>query len=83
MTRIFVYEHITAHGIGRDPASPEHSLHVEGRAMFDAIRADFAAIAGVEVLTGGPEDFAELAARGDWSFVIAPETDGRHPQRSR
>jgi predicted ATP-grasp superfamily ATP-dependent carboligase len=75
MTRIFVYEHITAHGIGRDPASPEHSLHVEGRAMFDAIRADFAAIAGVEVLTGGPEDFAELAARGDWSFVIAPETD--------
>ncbi len=75
MTRIFVYEHITAHDIGRDPASPQHSLFVEGRAMFDAIRADFAAIPGVEVLTGEPEYFGELAATADWSFVIAPETD--------
>jgi len=76
MTRIFLYEHITAHGIGRDPASPEHSLFVEGSAMFEAIRADFAAIPDVEVLTGSPEEFGTLAAKADWSFVIAPETDG-------
>ena len=76
MTRVFVYEHITAHGFGRDPASPEHSLAVEGRAMFDAIRADFSAIPNVEVLTGEPRDFALLAAAADWSFIIAPETDG-------
>jgi len=76
MTRIFVYEHITAQGLGRDPESPEHSLFIEGQAMFRAIREDFAASAGVEVITGSPADFARLAAYADWSFVIAPETDG-------
>ncbi len=74
--RIFVYEHITAHGIGREPGSIEHSLFVEGRAMFSAIRDDFAAIAGVDVLTGSPDEFAALAAAADWTFAIAPETDG-------
>ena len=74
--RIFVYEHITAHGLARDPGSPKHSLFVEGRAMFHAIRDDFAAIPGVEVLTGTPEEFPRLAASADWSVVIAPETDG-------
>ena len=76
MVRIFVYEHITALGLGREAGSPGHSLFVEGRAMFDAIRGDFAAIPGVEVLSGPPEDFGKLAAKADWSFVIAPETDG-------
>ncbi len=76
MTRIFLYEHITAHGIGRDPASPEHSLFVEGQAMFQAIHEDFTAIPGVEVLIGSPGEFAKLAAVADWSLVIAPETDG-------
>ncbi len=76
MVRIFVYEHITALGLGREAGSPGHSLFVEGRAMLDAIRGDFAAIPGVEVLSGPPEDFGKLAAEADWSFVIAPETDG-------
>ena len=76
MLRIFVYEHITALGLGREAGSPGHSLFVEGRAMLDAIRGDFAAIPGVEVLSGPPEDFGKLAAEADWSFVIAPETDG-------
>ncbi len=76
MMRIFVHEQITAHGIGRDPDSPEHSLFVEGGAMLRAICEDFAAIAGVEVLSGPPGEFAKLAAVADWSFIIAPETDG-------
>ena len=76
MTRIYLYEHITAQSIGHDPASTEHSLFVEGRAMFRAILEDFAAIPGVEVSVGSPGEFAERAAVADWSFVIAPETDG-------
>ena len=76
MTRIFVYEHISAQGLGREPDSPGHSLFVEGRAMFGATCEDFAAITGVEVLVGSSDDFGKLAAESDWSFVIAPETDG-------
>lgn len=82
MPRVFVYEHICALGLGRDSASPEHSLAVEGRAMLSAITADFAAVPGVEVVPF-PDDvppadhadtFARLAASADWSLVIAPET---------
>ncbi len=76
MPRIFVYEHITALGLGRGAGSPGHSLFVEGRAMLYAICDDLRAIPGVEVLVGGPDDFGNLAAEADWSFVIAPETDG-------
>ena len=76
MLRIFVYEHITALGLGREAGSPGHSLFVEGRAMLDAICDDLQAIPGVEVFVGGPDDFSNLAAEADWSFVIAPETDG-------
>lgn len=75
--RVFVYEHICATGLGRDPASPEHSLFVEGRAMLSAITADFATVPGVEVVPfpdGG--DFVRLAASADWTLVIAPETGG-------
>lgn len=84
MPRVFVYEHVTATGLGRDPSSAEHSLFVEGRAMLSAVSADFAAVPGVEVLTlpagVSPSDhadtFARLAASADWSLVIAPETGG-------
>jgi tyramine---L-glutamate ligase len=84
MPRVFVYEHITTTGLGRAPASPEHSLFVEGNAMLSAITADFAAVPGVEVVPF-PEDvapadhaatFARLAASSRWSFLIAPETGG-------
>jgi hypothetical protein len=91
MPRVFVYEHVTAAGLGRDFGSPDHSLHVEGRAMRDAITADFAAVPGVEVLSfpdGLPEPdllptFRDLATRADWSFVIAPETGGELERLAR
>jgi predicted ATP-grasp superfamily ATP-dependent carboligase len=80
MPRVFVYEHITATGLGRAPASPEHSLFVEGNAMLSAITADFAAVPGVDLLHfpdgGSPDDFTCLAASADWTLVIAPETGG-------
>ncbi|MBA4188157.1 MAG: hypothetical protein C0467_09085 [Planctomycetaceae bacterium] len=67
--RVLVSEYMTALGIGRDSASPEHGMYREGRAMRDAVVADFAAIPGVEVLESSEE-------AGDWSLVIAPESDG-------
>lgn len=83
MPCVFVYEHVTAVGLGRAPGSPEHSLYVEGRAMRSAVSADFAAVPGVELVTF-PDDvraelhadtFARLAASADWTLVIAPETN--------
>lgn len=82
MPRVFVYEHVTAIGLGREPESPYRSLFLEGRAMRDAVTADFAAVPGVEVLSF-PDDvpesahiptFRELAVRAEWSLIIAPET---------
>ncbi len=67
--RLFVSEYLTATGIGRDPASPDHGMYREGRAMRDAVVADFTAIPGVEVLESSEE-------ADDWSLVIAPESDG-------
>lgn len=89
--RVFVYEHITAQGLGREPGSPEHSLFTEGRAMRSAVTTDFAAVPGVEVLAF-PEDvppdqysatFARLAKSADWSLVIAPETGGELERLAR
>lgn len=74
--KVFVYEHVTANGIGRDPASPWHSLYIEGNAMLAAVRDDFAAVPGVEVLLGSAGEFDVLATTANWSFVIAPESDG-------
>lgn len=84
MPRVFVYEDISATGLGRDPGSPEHSLYLEGRAMLSAVSADFAAVLGVEVVRFpddvSPDDHADmfnrLAASAEWSLVIAPETGG-------
>ncbi|MCU0702792.1 MAG: ATP-grasp domain-containing protein [Fimbriiglobus sp.] len=84
MPRVFVYEHVTALGLGRDPASPEHSLFVEGSAMLAAISADFTTVPGVELIPFpadvSPADhadtFACLAATADWSLIVAPETGG-------
>lgn len=89
--RVFVYEHICALGIGREPGSPEYSLFTEGRAMLSAITADFAAVPGVEVVTfpvGVPPDdhsatFSRLAASADWTLVIAPETGGELERLAR
>ena len=35
--RCFVYEYMTATGLGREPGSPEHAMYLEGRAMRDAL----------------------------------------------
>jgi predicted ATP-grasp superfamily ATP-dependent carboligase len=81
--RVFLYEYLTATGLGRDPASPEHGMYLEGRAMRDAVVADFERIPGVEVFAF-PDEAAPaepLAFRGgvalsDWVLVIAPESEG-------
>ncbi|QJW99895.1 ATP-grasp domain-containing protein [Frigoriglobus tundricola] len=82
--RVFVYEHLTAAGIGRDPDSPEHGMYREGHAMRDAVAADFARVPGVEVVTldrfegADPgHEIRRVAERCDWALVIAPETDGQ------
>jgi tyramine---L-glutamate ligase len=72
--QILVYEHITALGIGGDPADPMHAMHCEGRAMRDAVAGDLARIAGVVVVFRGPCDAA---------VVIAPETGGALLELSR
>jgi predicted ATP-grasp superfamily ATP-dependent carboligase len=81
--RVFIYEHLTALGIGRQAGSPDHSLYWEGRAMRDALAADFARLDGVEVVTF-PDDAGTCSLQAvllfaescDWSVVIAPELDG-------
>lgn len=77
---VFVYEHLTARGVGADPADPLHAMYREGRAMRDAVAADFAAIPGCEVATldgvsaaDEPAAVAARAAAADWSLVVAPE----------
>jgi tyramine---L-glutamate ligase len=71
--RVFVYECVCAGGLGSDvPAS----LLREGRAMLDAVCADFGRIPGVEVVTlADQRRFYETAASCDWTLVIAPEFD--------
>jgi predicted ATP-grasp superfamily ATP-dependent carboligase len=80
--RIFVYEFITALGIGSDPTSPEHSLYREGRAMLDAVTEDFRAVPGVEIVSldtvNANEDdwIRDVIAMSEWQLIIAPEFDG-------
>ena len=64
MTTIFVYEYCTAQGLGRHPSDPAHSLWREGRAMRDAVVADFRAILNVtvRVLELGPRSSDEQSA---------------------
>lgn len=83
MTRVFVYEHCCATGLGRDPSDPAHSLFREGRAMRDAVADDFRAVPGVAVATRDGTDrrrekerFRDAAAGCEWCLVIAPELDG-------
>lgn len=66
--RTFVYEHLTAQGIGCNPADPMHAMYLEGLAMRDAVAEDLRKLAGVEVA------FADRAH--DLAVVIAPETEG-------
>jgi predicted ATP-grasp superfamily ATP-dependent carboligase len=85
MTTVFVYEYVTAIGArGDEPLAP--SLLAEGRAMRDAVIADFAAISGIIVLTISGEDeaqFRQVAAESDFALVIAPEMAGILEERCR
>jgi predicted ATP-grasp superfamily ATP-dependent carboligase len=80
--RVFVYEYLTAQGLGRDPADPLHGMYREGRAMRDAVLADFRRVPGVVTETldhheEDPEDeVRRTAGRCDWSLIIAPEAGG-------
>src|SRR5437764_81021 len=81
--RIFVYEYLTAMGLGRDPADPLHPMYREGRAMRDALVEDFLRIpgTGAEIINRFETDDHEhevrrVAERCDWSVVIAPESGG-------
>lgn len=69
--RIFIYEHVSAGGLG-DDAPP--SLRREGEAMLAAIAADFQRIPGVDVeKVSGP--FFQTKAPDTFYLVIAPEFD--------
>ncbi|VTT97563.1 atp-grasp family protein : Uncharacterized protein OS=Pirellula staleyi (strain ATCC 27377 / DSM 6068 / ICPB 4128) GN=Psta_3591 PE=4 SV=1: ATP-grasp_3 [Gemmataceae bacterium] len=74
--RVFVYESLTATGTGREPASPEHGMYREGRAMRDAVAADLGRAPGVEVTAPEGAEFDRAARSADWSLVIAPECGG-------
>jgi len=65
---LYVYEHLTATGIGREPGSPEHGMYREGRAMWWALREDLAQVPGVKVV--------DEPAVAEAVVVIAPETGG-------
>lgn len=79
--RVFVYECVSAGGLGINvPAS----LLREGRAMRDAVAADFERISGVEVITlDHDEAFAQTARNCEWTLVIAPEFDDLLASRCR
>jgi predicted ATP-grasp superfamily ATP-dependent carboligase len=81
--RVFVYEYMTATGIGRDLRSPEHGMHLEGRAMRDALVNDFERI-GIHEVFAFPDKAAPVEAgwfdgvcrHADWTLIVAPESDG-------
>ncbi len=80
--RIFVYEYLTARGVGRTPGSPDHGMYLEGRAMRDAVVEDFKRIPGTaafafpdEVAPVAQESFDEMCKVSDWTIIIAPAFD--------
>lgn len=87
--RLLVYEYLTAVGLGREADDPHHSMFREGRAMRDAVAADFRLMPGAEVVTldgtdadGEKDRFLEHARECDWYLVIAPEIGDELGQRA-
>lgn len=91
---IFVYEHQSDGGFQTEPqrSNEAASLAAEGDMMRAALTADLAAIDGIEVaglrsrcIGHLPEErdaaFDELAAKADWTVVIAPEIGGALRER--
>jgi hypothetical protein len=87
MPRVFVYEYLTALGIGRDPGDPMHAMYREGKAMRDAVAGDFRAIPDMEVVSVddvSAEDERYVCCDilfTSHCLMIAPETDGILEQR--
>ncbi|MCI0702573.1 MAG: ATP-grasp domain-containing protein [Planctomycetia bacterium] len=82
--RVFIYEYMTGSGTGRESDSPEHSLYIEGRAMRDAIAADFRLIPNTEVFIFADKEapvdhytFNDAANNADWTLIIAPESEDK------
>ena len=79
--RILVVESLTARAHFSPAGTLPPSLLAEGRAMFDAVSADFVLIPGVELLTHldlaaySPAAVADLARTADRTLIVAPETD--------
>jgi len=79
--RILVVESLTARAHFSPAGTLPPSLLAEGRAMFDAVSADFALIPGVELLTHldlaaySPAAVADLARTANRTLIVAPETD--------
>jgi predicted ATP-grasp superfamily ATP-dependent carboligase len=84
--RVFLYEYASAQP--PDGALPA-SIRREGKAMLQAVVADFSLLDAVEVVTvpeGGSdeqESFQETARHADWTLVIAPELEGILSTRCR
>lgn len=76
MPSLLIYEYLTASRVGEDPASPDHSLYREGRAMRDALQEDFARLPGFQVTVAEQRTDLESAGCHDRVIVIAPETEG-------
>jgi tyramine---L-glutamate ligase len=79
---IFIYEYLTANGIGQTPWSPDHGMYLEGRAMRDAIVEDFSRVADTEAFAfpdaAAPvalELFEKKSGESDWTVLIAPALD--------
>lgn len=66
--KVYVYEHLTEIGIGKEPESAEHGMYREGWAMRSALEEDLRQVSGLEVV----DDPAVAEA----AVVIAPETGG-------
>lgn len=66
--KVYVYEHLTATGAGREPESVGHGMYREGWAMWSALREDLRQVSGVEVV--------DDPAMAEAVVVIAPETGG-------
>jgi predicted ATP-grasp superfamily ATP-dependent carboligase len=80
--RFFIYEYLTAQGLGRVAASQEHGMYREGRAMRDALIEDFQRLPASQLLTTAdsdtpfsPEDFEKSCRNADWTVLIAPAFD--------
>lgn len=73
---VFVYEHLTALGLGRDPADPLHSMYLEGLAMREAVAADFRALGHAAESTDlSAKLFRENLRKCDISLLIAPDRE--------